>query len=189
MKSTFITITFISVLVNFCFTQEKSNETHFGFAINSSLTRELESPSVTPTIVYYRKNNQLELGLTTYPFYSNHLKYYRRFGCDFSYKYFPNGIQNVFNLYLVTNINYTITYSDYTYIINPYISREYYLNLMGGFGFDVKVFKKGYIGTNVNIGAATFGKKSTNTGSIYDYKLFEQFYLDGAIRLNIGYRF
>ncbi len=189
MKSNLFTVAIFSFWVNLGFSQEKSNDTYLGFAFNSSLTRELESPSISPTLIFYKKNNQLELGLSTYPFYSKHLKYYRRFGGDFSYKYFPNGIQNVFNFYLVTNLNYTITYSDYTYIINPHKSREYYLNLMGGFGFDVKVFKKGYIGTNVNIGAATFGKKSTNTGSIYDYKMFEQFYLDGAIRLNIGYRF
>ena len=172
------------------FGQENANPTekHFGVAINSSILGEVGSVSFAPTATYYQNKHQFELGFAIHPF---DMQFSRRLGADFSYKYFPNGIDNRFNLYFTTNLTLTNEYREYTnYYSGRYESNMNFVSLTGGYGFQVKLFGGAYIGTSLNLGVRTCSTKVT-TGSNYNYSspMFDEYYLDGALRLNIGYRF
>lgn len=164
----------------------KPKEIHFGATINSSLLADVGSFSVAPTATYYSNGSEFGLGFAIHPFKIEHP---RIIGVELSYRYYPNGISNRFNLFFEVNSTYTNYFRDHLYINNNYQTTYQFLDLLGGYGFELKVFDGLYLGTSLNIGGATRSRKDTGSGAIYNYGLFEQFDLDGAIRLRIGYRF
>lgn len=158
----------------------------FGVAINSSLSGVIGEISVAPTGLIYLNKSQLEVGFCLYPFNFSHP---RMLGGSLDYKYFPNGIGNRFNLYFNANLNFTNEFIDHNYIINNYQSTYNYLSLTAGYGFQLKILKNAFIGTNLNFGMNTNSRHSTDPQGQYERPLFESFEMDGAIRIDIGYRF
>lgn len=187
MKAIFLAIFPCSIVFSsYCQTAEENKEVRFGVALNSGFTATIGELSTAPTGILYVNRHQLELGFDVYPFSFNSP---RVFGLALNHKFYPNGIGQRFSLYFTTNLTYTNSFIDHHYIVNNYQTTYNYMSLLGGYGFDLKVLKKAYIGTSLNVGIITNNRKSTNTGASYNYKMFDRFQLDGAIRLNIGYRF
>jgi hypothetical protein len=158
----------------------------FGIAVNSCLSGVIGEVSIAPTGLMYINNHQLEIGLCLYPY---NFRYPRMLGASLDYKYFPNGIDNRFNLYFVTHLNFTNEYIDHNYIINNYQTTYNYLALTVGYGFQVKLFDKAYIGTSLSFGVNTNSNINTDPQSQYERPMFESFEMDGTVQLNIGYRF
>jgi len=179
---------------SYCQTESKKKERHFGLAINSGVAISALAININPTGIFYINRHQVELGFGLYPvnvrtsidelIWSGHL----------NYKYYPSGINKRFSSYMVTSLSYT--QKEGGYVMNyPLGQTDYfifghnkfrYISLTGGYGFDIKILKNGYIGSALNVGVFTAG---TGFQSSALRKLFEEFGLDVAFRLNIGYRF
>lgn len=172
--------------------QEKSETSnkHFGVALNSSIMAEIGGVTIAPTGFYYVNKHQVELGFAVHPFYTSSSA--RRLGAELNYKYFPNGIDNRFNLYFSTNLTYTNEYYEQTYSSNNYRyeRKTNFLTLTGGYGFQLSLFKKAYVGTSLNLGVTTCSYEVSGSSSpTYSNPMLGEFYLDAALRLNVGYRF
>ena len=154
----------------------------FGFSINSSINGEIYPIRLVPSITYLKNKSQLELGFGIHPFIR---KDQYIFSGEFNYKYFPNGTENKFNLYLIANLSY---------IHNPrktfYPTTYNYLFLNGGYGFQLCPFENAYMGTNITIGTFTYSKQSDIPYESFVRKdFFEEFGFNLAFQFNIGYRF
>lgn len=189
--------------------ESTSSNRHFGVAINTSLLGgEIGSISSAITGLYYQNKHQFELGLALHPRESGHR---RNVGGEFNYKYFPNGIKNRFNMYFSGNLTYTnqkreYNYTDYLFSYDfvsghytysdpfpvHYERRMNFLTLTAGYGFQVKIFKGLYTGTALNVGFTTCNYRVIgieNHPSYSSNDMFGEYYLSGAVRLNVGYRF
>ncbi|MEZ4951439.1 MAG: hypothetical protein R2784_18940 [Saprospiraceae bacterium] len=82
-------------------------------------------------------------------------KFQKLVSSELNYKYFPNGTDKKFNLYLIARFSYIHSARD-TY----YPTNYNYLFLNGGYGIEIKAFKGAYIGTNISTGIFTYSKKS-----------------------------
>jgi hypothetical protein len=166
------------------FTQAQTSDStgQFGFAMNSSLNGELNPIRLVPSVTYYKGGSQFELGFGFHPFSQQHE---RLLSCEANYKYFPNGISNKFNMYLITRFSYVNNARD-TYFPATY----HYLFLNGGYGFEVNAFKGAYLGTNLSAGGFTYGKDSENPYANFDKSnMFGELGFNIAFQFNVGYRF
>lgn len=155
----------------------------YGFALNSSFKTELNVIGLIPSVSYYREKSQFELGVGLYPFV---LKDQRIVSGEFNYKYFPNGTDNKFNLFLIMSFSY-VNQSRKTY----YPATYQYLFLSGGYGMQIRLSERAYLGTSVNIGTFTNSKNSENPYNNYigAQDLFDKFSINLDFQINIGYRF
>lgn len=162
----------------------QSEEAHkgFGFTINSSINEELYTARIVPSVVYTKGNNQFELGMGFNP---SDRQIQKLLSSEFNYKYFPNGFNKKYNMYLITRVLF-VNRKNKTFYPTAYN----YLFVNGGYGFEVIPFKNAFIGTNVCLGTFTFSKK---TEILYDavssQNLFDEIGLNLAFQLNVGYRF
>lgn len=131
---------------------EKTGE--LGFSLSTGFNGELYSFQLTPSLAYLKGNSQFELGIGFNPFDRADQTL---LSGDMNYKYFPNGMERKFNLYFISQLaiihNQRSTYYPATYN---------YLFLNAGYGFAIKLFDGGYLGTNIKMGTFTFNKSSTN---------------------------
>lgn len=154
----------------------------FGFAINSSLNGEVYPIRLVPSVTYLKNKNQFELGLGIHPFIRKDQNIY---SVEFNHKYFPNGTDNKFNMYLISRVSY---------VHNPretyYPTTYNYLFLNAGYGFQIVPFKNAYLGTNMSIGTFSYAKKSeVPYPAFQEIALFDTFGFNLAFQFNIGYRF
>jgi hypothetical protein len=158
------------------------NKGKIGVAINSSMNGEVYPIRLVPSITYIRGKSQFELGLGIHPFIR---KDQNIFSGEFNYKYFPNGTEKKFNMYVIGR---------FSYIHNPrktYYPTTYdYLFLNGGYGFQLTPFKNAYIGTNFTAGTYTYNKRTeAEIPGVVEKHLFDSFGFNLAFQFNIGYRF
>jgi hypothetical protein len=182
------TIIFLLFLSFYSFSQKEEKKNRFGCAINSGILSSISRIGIAPTATYLIGKNQLEFGIVIYPFSNNN---YQMFSCDFNYKYFPNGIANRFNLFFETNFNFfhTTEFRHFHPNYDFYDIKKNQLNLNGGYGFQYNVFKKTYIGTNINIGIGTENRIEDRPDFLPTKQLFNNYYLNVGFGINIGYRF
>lgn len=183
------------------FSQSKDSDKnyYFGAALNSSISGSTGgSVILAPTGTFYANRHQIEFGVNIYPFVYGK-GYDNLIGGEINYKYFPNGIKNRFNLYFVASSTYHhdsrsgIRYDYSNYPNQPstysYESSNNNINLLGGYGFQLKILQTGYVGTCIQLGAMTSSYHYNNSkGYTSNYNFFRSFDLDGAIKLNVGYR-
>ena len=176
------------IAITICFTtvlgkaQTESSQGKFGIAINSSMNGEVYPIRIVPSITYLKGNSQAELGFGIHPFIR---KDQNIFSGEFNYKYFPNGTDKKFNMYLIANLSY---------VHNPrktfYPTTYNYLFLNGGYGFQLSPFKNAYMGTNMTVGTFTYNKQSEIPYDSFVKKdFFDEFGFNLAFQFNIGYRF
>ncbi|MGJ8661258.1 MAG: hypothetical protein ACSHXL_04415 [Bacteroidota bacterium] len=178
----FILLILMSTISLFTVAQKSDSTGRFGFTINSSFNGEIYPILIMPSLVYFKGKSQFELGFGMHPFIR---KDQRILSSEFNYKYYPNGINNKFNLYLITRLSYVNNKKD-TYFPTSYN----YLFLNGGYGLEIKNFRNAYVGTNISIGTFTYNKDSTNPYDTFAAnKMFEEFGFALAFQFNIGYRF
>lgn len=153
-----------------------------GMTLKSSFNTELYEIQIIPGINIYKGKNQFELGIGFYPIFNRGQKI---FSCNFNHKFFPNGIDNKFNMYLISDITYVFNQREFYYM-----SKYNYLFFHAGYGFELRLFHGSYLGTNVKVGMFTFNKKSkVPYQSFQSVRLFEKLSSSLALEFNVGYRF
>jgi len=154
----------------------------FGFALKSGLSGEVYPLRLIPTGLYYSGNSQFELGIGFHPFIRQDQQI---LSGEINYKYFPNGMDNIFNMYFMGSLEYINNTRD-TYYPTTY----HYLFLNGGYGFQFGFFQDLYFGTNISLGGFTHSKFSENPASTYldSETLFKDCGMNVAFQFNIGYR-
>lgn len=162
--------------------QSNDSTASLGFALNSSVNGELYPIRIVPSVTYKKGKSQLEVGVG---FNISDRKFQKIVSSELNYKYFPNGTENKFNLYLITRFAHVHSARD-TY----YPTQYNYLFLNGGYGFEINAFKGVYLGTNISTGVFTSSKSSEIPyESFASQKLFEDFGYNVAFQFNAGYRF
>lgn len=177
-----IFISLIILIPFFSQAQSADSTGRFGFVLNSSLNGEINPIRIVPSIAYYKGKNQLELGFGINPIDRKDQKI---LSSEFNYKYFPNGMSNKFNMYLIARFSYAnvrkATYYPTTYN---------YLFLNPGYGIEVSSFKNAYVGTNISVGTFTYSKNSEVPYEDFASKnLFDELGFNIAFQFNAGYRF
>ena len=181
MKNYFLII-LISLIPFFTQAQTSDSTGRFGFTVNPGMNTELSPIRIVPGITYFKGNSQLELGFGIHPFIQKDQKI---LSTELNYKYYPNGVENKFNMYLIAHFSYAHNSRD-TYYPTTYN----YLFLNGGYGFEINASKDVYLGTNVNIGTHTFSKKNESPANmLISSDLFDEFGVNFGAQVNIGYRF
>ncbi len=160
-----------------------SKDKGFGIALNSKINSQVSPILIIPSVSYYKGKNQFELGVGFYPFF---IEEQRTLSGEFNYKYFPNGRENKFNMFLILSSAY-INQIQKTY----YPATYQYLFLNGGYGFQIRIFKGIYIGTNISIGIFTNSKQSENPyiEHLGSKDLFNTFHSNVSCQVKIGYLF
>ena len=162
--------------------QSRDSTGTFGFALNASIDGEFYAVRIVPSVTYMTGKHQFELGVG---FNVSNRKFQKLLSAESSYKYFPNGTKNKFNMYILTCFSYVYNARE-TY----YPTNYNYLLLNGGYGIQVKAFKGAYVGTNVSAGVLTYSKKSEIPYEAFESKkLFDEFRFNLAFQFNVGYRF
>jgi len=178
----YIFLSLISLIPFVANAQSNDSKGSFGFALNSSINGELYPIRIVPSLTYIKGKNQLELGFGFNPFTR---KSQKLLSSEFNYKYFPNGTENKFNMYLIARFSYINSARDIYYPTN-----YKYLFLNGGYGIEIKAYKRVYIGTNISTGIFTYSKKSDIPYEAFaSQKLFDTFRFNLAFQFNVGYRF
>lgn len=154
----------------------------FGAALNTSFNGELYTFQVTPTLMYNKGKNQFGLGVGFNPI--DRIDQTIVSG-ELSYKHFPNGSNNKFNLYLMTRLS--LMYNKR----NTYYPATYnFLLLDGGYGLQVKLFEGAYLGTNISLGTFSFNKKSENPYEGFrSMKLWDEIGLVLSSQFHLSYQF
>jgi hypothetical protein len=178
----YLLITLIGLISFSNYGQTTDSTGRFVFALNSSLNGELTPIRMVPSIAFLKGKSQFELGFGLNLF--SRITHKILTG-EFNYKYFPNGAENKFNMYLIGRFSYINNRRNYYY---P--STYNYLFLNGGYGFQISPFKNAYLGTNISIGTFSYSKRSeVPYPSFTKTDLFDEFGFNLAFQFNLGYRF
>ena len=105
---------------------------------------------------------------------------------ELHYKYFMNGMDTKFSMYVMASLLYM------NRLRSNYHPVSYnYLFLQGGYGFQVRAFGGLYLGTSVSAGTFTNSRESEHPlNNDYDNKsLFEHFGIHLELQANIRFRF
>ena len=169
-----------------CVAQAQSTDSTrhgFGFAFNSEYNTQLNAIEIAPTALYYSGNSQFEFGAGLNPF---SLKGQRIVSGRFNYKYFPNGRDDKFNMYLMMLCNYANQLKK-TY----YPTTNQYLFLSSGYGFQVRIVNGLNLGTNLNLGTFTQSMQSKNPyiEQLGSQKMFDNIGMNLGFQVHVGYRF
>ncbi|MCB9793651.1 MAG: hypothetical protein H6741_13085 [Alphaproteobacteria bacterium] len=154
----------------------------FGLALNSSVNGEVYPMRLTPTATVLLGKSQLEAGVGLHPFIR---KDQRVWSGELNYKYFPNGLDNAIDLYLIGRFSY-VNNARETYYPTTY----HYLFLNAGYGMMLSHERGSYIGTNLSVGPYTYARRSENPYEGFDDDaLFDKVGFNLAFQFNVGYRF
>ena len=178
----YIFLTLVSLIPFVANAQSSDSTGSFGFAFNSSVNGELYPIRLVPSLTYIKGKNQLELGVG---FNLSARKFQKLVSSELNYKYFPNGNENKFNMYLIARFSYINSSRD-----TFYPTKYNYLFLNGGYGFEIIPKQHVFLGTNLSLGGFTFNKRSEIPYAAFESQnLFEEIELNLAFQFNVGYRF
>jgi len=153
-----------------------------GFALNSSMNGEVYPIRLVPSATYLVGRSLFEAGVGVHPFIR---KDQRILSGEFNYKYFPNGLGNALNLYIIGRFSY-VNNARETYYPTTY----HYLFLNGGYGLMVNGQRGTYLGTNVSVGPFAYIRDSENPYDGFASEgLFDGMGFNLAFQFNVGYRF
>lgn len=163
--------------------QTKTPDKKFSISLNSSYNSEVNPYRLTLCGSFYFKKHQFEVGFGFHPFIE---KNERVMSGEFHYKYFLNGMDTKFSMYIMASFLYMNRLRS-----NYYPAAYNYLFLQGGYGFQVRVYGGLYLGTNVSFGAFTNSRESDHplNNDFDDKNLFEQFGINLELQANIRFRF
>ncbi len=162
--------------------QEKESNCRFGVKLNSAVNGEVMQVRLVPSAVLAINKHQLELGVGTNPFLRKDQKIWSG---ELNYLFFPNGREKKFNMYFITHLSY-MNVDRATY----FKQQDRYFFYNAGYGFDVNLFKKVYLGTNVTAGGYLRKQRSENPYShVEETKPGSETGFNVGFQLNVGYRF
>jgi len=158
------------------------DEGRLGIALNSSINGEVYPMRLVPTATFLVKKSQLEAGVGLHPFIR---KDQRVLSGELNYKYFPNGLDNALNLYVIGRFSYVNNARE-----THYPTTYHYLFLNGGYGLMLRGNGKMYLGTNVTTGPFTYARRSENPYQGFESdRLFDKTGFNLAFQFNVGYGF
>ncbi|WP_070137836.1 hypothetical protein [Crocinitomix algicola] len=153
-----------------------------GVSTTAIYNGELQLMHVVPSLTMQHLKSELELGVGFHPFINPHQTL---LSGELIYKNYPNGNNEKFNFYFLGHLSFVSNKRNYYY---P--TRYNYFFLAGGYGFDIKVSKNIYLGTNFSYGVNTFQKKSTVPYESFSrIEFFEEFNTHLGCQFKLGYRF
>lgn len=121
-----------------------------GISLNSATNGAVYPPRIIPSILYHYSKHQFELGIGFHPFIQEDEKVV---SSEFNYNFFSNGKAQKFNMYVLASLVYLY------HLKERYFPATYhYLFLQGGYGFQINLNDKTYLGTNIRLGAFTYHK-------------------------------
>lgn len=163
---------------------EPVKEKHFGISLNGAYRIENVGLIAAVSCFYHKNGQEIGLGVVTQPFYNAKNRTY--IGAQLNYKFFPNQLENKFNLYFTSYLNYLARLLNGNYSYNTHS-----LSLTFGFGFQVKISKNFYLGTDIGVGFTTSSLSFNGNPPpyAYAYGLFTDYDFDAILNFNIGYRF
>ncbi len=163
--------------------QKADSPAKFGLELSTKVNGEVYPLRLVSTYYYQKGKHQLEWAFGFHPFIR---KEQEVVSSELNYKYFPNSVENKFNMYLITSLDYVYHRRE-----SFYPATYQYLYLNGGYGFQVQAFGGAYVGTNILAGAFTSSKRSENpyNGNFGSRDMFEEFGVNIVFQFNIGYRF
>ena len=163
-------------------TSDVENGSPWGIGLNTGFNGELGTFLATPSLSYLTGNNQFELSLGFNPL--DRVDQTILSG-DINYKYYPNGMEQKFNLYFVSQLSMIHNQRS-----NYYPATYNYLFLNAGYGFAIKLFDSGYLGTNIKMGTFTFNKSSTNPyEGFQSIDFFDETGFNLDVQLHLNYYF
>jgi opacity protein-like surface antigen len=194
-----IIVIFIS---NIVFAQKDTNnlDRSFGFSLNTSICGYSYNLPTVIALTYRNQNHQFELG-PKFQFTRNDY-YKRQLGIEFDYRYYPNGIEKRFSMFLLINADYYSRlllreYQQYSNdplfagTVNQRSTRNYY-TLNAGYGVQMNLLGKLYLGSNIGIGILLedYDDKRTSTNeNLNSYKGDFSEELNFIASMSLGYRF
>lgn len=175
-------------------------EKQFGVSVAQTLSS-YPGYFTTGLLATYRiHKHQLEFGPKFFLIDRNY--YNQRFGTEFNYRYYPNGVHNRFNLFFLLNADYIHLYkiSDYQQYVsssNQYVMvnkkrRDNDLTMNIGYGFHANLFKGLYIGNNIGAGILLERSKvvrNSTESSINSTNRYNNMALSFLLTVTLGYRF
>lgn len=162
--------------------QSTESKGRYGANINSSINGELYTFMLAPSLTYTKGKSQLELGVGLN---LNKRQEESLWSSELNYKFYPNGMDNKFNLYFLTQIAY-LNRAQHSF----YPANYNYLFANGGYGFEIKAHKDIYIGSHISVGAFSYNKTSENPYLEFsNSEFFEEFDFNLSFQFNVGYRF
>nr|WP_294860536.1 hypothetical protein [uncultured Fluviicola sp.] len=126
---------------------------HYGVSINQSLTRYGLPTAVLFTLNY--KKHQFDIG-PQFRLGRTINKSQKNVGCEFNYRFYPNGDDTHFSSYLLFNADYFFSYQKYlstsSYYGGEVTNRHHYLEFNLGYGIKYKPIACFYLGSHVGAG-------------------------------------
>ncbi|MBR9917511.1 hypothetical protein GYB29_07485 [bacterium] len=162
--------------------QDSKKSVKLGVAVNSDFNTELRTYSLSPTLIYLKNKSQYELGMGLNPL---DLSQQRILSTELNHKFFPNGMENKYRLYFVSQLKYA------KQLRKNYFNSTYnYLFLNAGYGLNVNPSEKFYLSTDVKAGIFSFSNESENPfPAVKEQSLFEEIGFNLTFGFNLGYLF
>ncbi|MEM6345762.1 MAG: hypothetical protein AAF927_17850 [Bacteroidota bacterium] len=181
MKDLFFVI-LLCVFPFFALAQSNHLAGRFGLEINSGLSSEIPSIRLGPSLTYLKGKNQFNLGLGFAPSASNERQV---FSVDYRNKYFLNGMDKKYSLYLTNGFSFVRKERDAFFN-----TTHNYLFFDVGYGFQVNVIGNIYLGTNISAGPFSYHRYSENPIDEFAMvQLFQEWGFHVSGQFNLGYRF
>lgn len=180
------TILFIfTVLLSPIFAQKAPSvsEKHMGISLGSSYLSGLGTISVGPSLFYYSNQHKFELGFQYHP---ANVKFQHKYGGEFLYTYYMDGIDKRFNPFLISSLTVTRNNRFNTMWSGDYRRKEVNAAVLVGLGCQIKLSDKAFIGGSISMGTSTEVVDAVNDN--YSYPMFLHYNFERAARINIGYR-
>lgn len=173
-----------------------------GVTVSSSVNIISGDLLIAPLMTVRKNKHQFELGPQFV--YGQLNRDNRNIGVEFNYRYYPNGNDKRFEMFLFVNSNYINSFQEQSYILHSYsISGEvhgtvinttkgYSATIHAGYGVQVNIFKGAYIGSNVGLGGGVSGYNSITISDNLDLNSSHSWKgsdISFIVGLHLGYRF
>lgn len=172
----------IGLIPCFSIGQVKNQKGSIGLGINASINGEFNQVCLGPNILYSKGKRQFELGLAFNPFSNQNEEI---LGAAFTFKYYPSNRDRKFNAYLLTGFGFTHNSRNY------YFPSVYnYISLNAGYGIEISLSPKAYLGSSVSLAAFSYNKESENPSIAFSKQsFFEEYGFSPLIQVSVGYLF
>ena len=195
-------IVFVLIFSSVSLAQKDSTKLvrNFGVSLNTSICRYSYDFPTSFVLSYRIQKHQFELG-PKFQFMRNDYSK-RQLGIDFNYRYYPNGISKRFSMFFLTNSDFYTKLLEREYqqnsndpllagTVSQKSTRNYYtLNL--GYGVQMNVVGKLYLGSNIGLGILLEDyddNRSSTNENLNSYKGYLSEELNFIASMSIGYRF
>lgn len=175
--------------------QTDSSKRNFQFGLSTGLLLNDYGAAKTISVFYQKNKHQFDLGPSFGLF--SHYGDSKSLCLEGNYRYYPNGINQRFNLFFLLNLSYY--HSNRTYngtqgtivYLNQFTDNIY--NFNAGYGFNLAIWKGLFLGVQVGAGISHTTYDESHTSNPTQPKDFSYSSVNNRYcflgQLNLGYRF